>query len=820
MIKKLLLLFLLVPSLASAATVIVNPKFTAIDENGVPLAGGLLYSYECGTTTLSATCADSNCSSDNANPTVLDSRGEANIFGENCYKLVLKDSSGVTLWTKDNVHGIGGAYNAVSLNDSYSCDLDVAVDDIGSADTSLIIDCDAVIDDGTTVTVPETTGLVFARNGSIDGVSGGSAETLVVNGSFDSGMYQVIGSNLTVMGLSESRPEWFGAARDGVTDDKTEFQVAINALSSGGKFIMSSGTYLVSDYLEFLNDNTEIVGAGESTIVKFDNTTDPYTSTGSRVGIFNIRANNVTAHHFTLDQNFRGSGRSDGDTARIACMILGGYYDGDSTKYHDITVDDITCYDYYGEGVSSFIVQTDNASVTNSKFISAYIVGGWSSAGDQGEQAINFSGGDNLIITDNFIDGALDDAIAVHGADTEDSIGSQHVVISNNIITTTGGRILVVGVKNGVVSNNTLTYIQGGSHGIMVTIDASASPIRVNDTVNVVGNTVYVETGVTLSSAAIYLHGSGSNINVAGNLVYTEDTQATGIYVSDRQWSGDGNWYNSDNVNITDNMIIGFTTGIAVTANTTNPTKVVVQNNTIQDTTNGINAVSGSQFIDNKFVNVTNLVTNNKPYYDFFLKDGLQKKEFYIANTSDFSSDVAASYLPSIQNWVYAEDIWVVGTEVVFSGANTNDGELKLIMLNESDLTTNTAAVTDGSTCVITGMTDTSGFQEGLYARPNKGFTRASDALDRPPTIDTIVANTSITVTSTCSDTAETGVTVVPVFMYERISTGTTTTDVSFTPFKIDADTKVSFLMEDYDSGAANSNTLDAIVTLYYLTME
>ena len=85
-----------------------HPKFTAWDSNGDPLSGGLLYTYLPGTTTDKATyptVADAVAATNaNANPVVLDSRGEAAVVLVGSTKLVLKDSSGTTIWTQDAVN--------------------------------------------------------------------------------------------------------------------------------------------------------------------------------------------------------------------------------------------------------------------------------------------------------------------------------------------------------------------------------------------------------------------------------------------------------------------------------------------------------------------------------------------------------------------------------------------------------------------------------------------------------------------------------------------------------------------------------------------
>jgi hypothetical protein len=64
--------------------------FRAFDANGAPLAGGKLYSYAAGTSTPLATYTDQGGGTPNANPTILDSSGEASVWlGPLAYKLDL-----------------------------------------------------------------------------------------------------------------------------------------------------------------------------------------------------------------------------------------------------------------------------------------------------------------------------------------------------------------------------------------------------------------------------------------------------------------------------------------------------------------------------------------------------------------------------------------------------------------------------------------------------------------------------------------------------------------------------------------------------------
>lgn len=94
------------------------------DNNGNPLAGGLLYTYAAGTTTPQATYTTAAGNVANANPIVLDSAGRvANqvwLTEGVSYKLELKTSTGTSLWTKDNIDGINDITNLLAASNGSS----------------------------------------------------------------------------------------------------------------------------------------------------------------------------------------------------------------------------------------------------------------------------------------------------------------------------------------------------------------------------------------------------------------------------------------------------------------------------------------------------------------------------------------------------------------------------------------------------------------------------------------------------------------------------------------------------------------------------
>jgi len=76
------------------------------DNNGEPLDGGTVETYEAGTTTNKRTFADANEVAENTNPIVLDADGRADIWlEEGSYKFVLRDSAGVLIREVPNIIG-------------------------------------------------------------------------------------------------------------------------------------------------------------------------------------------------------------------------------------------------------------------------------------------------------------------------------------------------------------------------------------------------------------------------------------------------------------------------------------------------------------------------------------------------------------------------------------------------------------------------------------------------------------------------------------------------------------------------------------------
>jgi hypothetical protein len=90
------------------------------DNNGFPLSGGKIYTYEAGTTTPLATYTSSSGSTAHTNPIILNSAGRVPSGGEiwnqlQLYKFVLETSTNVLIASYDNVGNVGGSSSATAI---------------------------------------------------------------------------------------------------------------------------------------------------------------------------------------------------------------------------------------------------------------------------------------------------------------------------------------------------------------------------------------------------------------------------------------------------------------------------------------------------------------------------------------------------------------------------------------------------------------------------------------------------------------------------------------------------------------------------------
>lgn len=220
-IVSILLLFALC-GMADAAALFNYPKFRATTSTGSALSGGKLYTYAPGTSTLKATYADRAKVTANANPIVLDSNGEATIYLDGNYKMVLKSSAGVTQWTMDSVSGItptAQVYEVDALDygsgDYTQATITAALAAIGTTNKATLI-----LRPGTWVISSNADWSAYTNitikmpAGSLLQIATGTTTT--IGGPFEAGMYQVlncVGTGKIVFGtrsINHAYPHWIG----------------------------------------------------------------------------------------------------------------------------------------------------------------------------------------------------------------------------------------------------------------------------------------------------------------------------------------------------------------------------------------------------------------------------------------------------------------------------------------------------------------------------------------------------------------------------------------------------------------------------------
>jgi hypothetical protein len=374
-----------------------------------------------------------------------------------------------------------------------------------------------------------------------------------------------------------------GATGNGVTDDTEALEKALAAVQPGQSIYFPKGTYRISRPLLLKTAQVSVVGEseGKSTLL-FDNSLDYHKKYGKRVGMLNLYADGLSVKGLTFDQNYRGSKRDRKSTALISCIQGGGAYLGKTRSLSRIEISYCRFYDFFGDAVGFFAAGANNLHVHHNSFVSSYIVQKWPDHHVEGEQCIGVNWAVDCIIEDNTIDGALDDAIAIHNK-------SSNVVIRRNTITTTAGRILLNGTNGGVIENNTIDVIEDADCAIFVSFGAAGANTTFNNGIVVKNNVIRVKSGVTCRFG-IRLFGAGSNIEVNNNAISFASIPGVGIEIGDRKHKREQAFYAGSNVHITGNTITNARVGIQETIVRQAYSALVISKNVVVNGDIGVNA--------------------------------------------------------------------------------------------------------------------------------------------------------------------------------------------------------------------------------------
>lgn len=279
----------------------VSPVQAEYDGSGDPLSGAKLYFYAEGTATPQDTYSDTALTVANANPVVADSAGRfGDIFLSALgYKVVLKDSSDVEIWSKDNYRGgEGSPFKILSKTAAYTAT---------AADRGALILVDA---SGGAVTITQTAAATVGDDYEISVKKTDSSTNLVTFGSVamgvqnqavtmrsDGSAYQILGRYTPFAGFSAYLA---ASTTNDKTGDATDFTITglTEVFDEGGGLNATTGVFTAPVTGKYRLDATVIaanLAAGHTKgFVKITTTNRTYFSDIINVGAARDSGNTLT----------------------------------------------------------------------------------------------------------------------------------------------------------------------------------------------------------------------------------------------------------------------------------------------------------------------------------------------------------------------------------------------------------------------------------------------------------------------------------------------------------------------------------------------
>ena len=344
-----------------------TPKFQAFDAHGDPLVSGKLFTYETGTTTKKTTYTDEAQGTPNANPIVLNARGECDLWlGTGAYTLGLYPSTettdpptGSAVWTVNNIQGSGGSITSATtianLKSLSAGQTEIVIvkgyhtENDGGGGTFFWNETDTSADDGGLVIIPNALPATGRWNRLFDDV---------IN------------------------VKWFGAKGDGTTDDTTEINSSISAITTG-TILMPEGSYFISSSILFTN--TQILSmrkgakfiAGSAVNVTIDGNFEKTIDTAFGANISAVLTQTVLKEVYPQWFGAKGDGTTD-DSQAIQDAFTAAYSSNTGIKLRlvagiyicndvDITVNFTTQFksvDMIGDGQFSTILKRTTTTGT------------------------------------------------------------------------------------------------------------------------------------------------------------------------------------------------------------------------------------------------------------------------------------------------------------------------------------------------------------------------------------------------------------------------------------------------------------------------
>lgn len=509
------------------------PKFQFFDNNGNPLVGGKLYTYQSNTLTPLATYTDYTGVTPNSNPVILNSRGEANVWlpQSSTYKFKLTDANDVEIWT---VNGI-----------SNSTELDAFIALLASSAGSSLV------------------GFTQGGTGSVTRTVQSKLRDFV-------------------------NVKDFGAVGDGVTDDRPAFIAAMTFLgSSGGTVYVPPGTYVGSRASNgycfyFPASKINLIGAGRgATTLTMYNSQETFTSVlgaenKNQIGIYNLTIDGNSSNQSAGFEHQHGI-FLQGSTGSIFSNVEvkntrgdGYYWYGNCTNcsasnlwmtnsyrvgFHTQTLTNCSIVNYHYNsnqgscGIKSELdddgPEVNGLTISNSTFKttatggpSGIIFGGWSAStkcrnieitncqfsGNLTEM-INYIYTENLTISNCIGNGTVRGITAASYNQIYGLTGNKNITIQNNqILNTTSSSSDGFGIN---IANCTGYIIQGNIHTSATAIRGISNQLSTDGKVanNITRISGTSALGIALNDCGVVDISSNSvNVGSSGTAFYSENS--------------------------------------------------------------------------------------------------------------------------------------------------------------------------------------------------------------------------------------------------------------------------------------------------------
>lgn len=459
-----------------AGATAVIPRYQFFSSAGAPLVNGTLETYLAGTTTPVATYSDSGLSSSNGTTITLDSRGECVLWLDDTktYKFVLKDSSGSTQWTVDN---ISGSINPAALG-------------FGVATLSGYITahtCATYADlrnyTGTSKTAYVSGYLASAAPSGIAGyfTRDDSDTTTADNG----GTVLVDASGRRWKRIFDGRVnvQWFGAVADGAdsgsaytgTDNTSAFQTALNYCGLNDKpLYIPFGKYRFAALT--VNDTSSLLLNYDRHVIVSD---------GAELLMDEDAPNSYSVIDFIRTPSLDTStALDDRDLLSITGVTFRGRWTHSKT-YSGVNV--LTVQNFKRIELHNVKVYDLRAKFSRSRYIGSVNITDFT--GERiASDCLRFIDSPNVTINGFTLREIDDDCIALHQSSTAIADVRQSISITNGVIEKCEG-ILVLGARNTTVSGVTMRLCYGTQIyvGGKVSTEGDTSPFAVNiSNVNVV----------------------------------------------------------------------------------------------------------------------------------------------------------------------------------------------------------------------------------------------------------------------------------------------------------------------------------------------